>query len=331
MPAIITIGNALIDSFLLLQDDTTHAHVNHEKKLLSVDYGQKIMLNACEFHLGGNAANVAVGLSRLGHTASIMAEIGNDEFSDKIMHILHGEKVNTKYLLHDTAPTSFSVNLQFQGERTIFVQHQNRSHAFDLTHLKTDWVYLTSLGESWKHVYKGMITHAKKYPDVLLSCNPGTKQFEQGKELILELLPHLAVFIANKEEYASLLSDTGKKPTDTPAAALLTQLHTKSTGVFVLTDGENGSYVMDNEGQLYHMNTIATKVAGKTGAGDAFSTGFMSAFMQHSTIEAAMRLGTVNAASVVGKIGAQTGLLHKSDVVSWRERMNKLTFTTIRL
>lgn len=317
MSDIITIGNALIDVFLNLHDANEHVHINKADKLLSVDFGQKIMLESSSFLLGGNASNVAVGLRRLGYDVSLMAELGNDEFADMIIHILHREGIKTSLLLHGDAQSSFAMNLTFQGERTIFVQHLKRSHAFDFNKLTSPWIYLTSLGESWKHVYQGVIAHAKKHPELSIASNPGTKQFNQGRDLILELLPLTKVFIANKEEYMQLVDAHD----DTDPFDLIEKVKKHGGRIIVLTDGEHGSFVVDEEGKKYHMSVIPTTVVGKTGAGDAYSTGFLGSFIKEHDIKKAMILGATNASSVVSHIGAQTGLLHKNELHLWKEKM----------
>jgi sugar/nucleoside kinase (ribokinase family) len=48
-----------------------------------------------------------------------------------------------------------------------------------------------------------------------------------------------------------------------------------------------------------------------TGAGDAFASGFLSAYILKKPIREAMKWGIANSASVIGEIGAQTGLLHR--------------------
>lgn len=321
MSDIITIGNALIDAFLHLQDANTHVHINKAEKLLSMDFGQKIMLDSSEFLLGGNAANVAVGLARLGYEVSLMAELGSDEFADKIIHTLHREHVNTSLLIHSDSQSSFAINLTFNGERTIFVHHQKRSHPFDFDRLTSKWIYLTSLGESWKHVYQGIIAHAKRHPELHIACNPGTNQFNQGKDLVLELLPLTAVFIANKEEYQFLLHGEEAKQRDETAFALLHQMREYGGKLLLLTDGDKGSYVLSEDGKEYHVGVIPTETRGKTGAGDAFSTGFLAGFMKHGDILESLKLGTANASSVVSHIGAQTGLLHRNELHLWHEKM----------
>jgi sugar/nucleoside kinase (ribokinase family) len=58
----------------------------------------------------------------------------------------------------------------------------------------------------------------------------------------------------------------------------------------------------------------------RTGAGDAFGSGFLAALIKGKTMEEALIWGTVNSASVIGYVGAQRGLLKEEDVDTWVER-----------
>jgi len=82
----------------------------------------------------------------------------------------------------------------------------------------------------------------------------------------------------------------------------------------VITDGENGSFATDQNGEVFTHGSIKTTIVEKTGAGDAYSSGFMAAILHGLSIKHAMRWGTLNAASVMEKVGAQNGLLTKEDM-----------------
>jgi sugar/nucleoside kinase (ribokinase family) len=69
------------------------------------------------------------------------------------------------------------------------------------------------------------------------------------------------------------------------------------------------------------------KAVGKTGAGDAYSSAFLSAIVMKKNIPTAMQWGTANSASVIQQIGAQKGLLDKAGV----EKMIKKFATTTPL
>jgi sugar/nucleoside kinase (ribokinase family) len=52
----------------------------------------------------------------------------------------------------------------------------------------------------------------------------------------------------------------------------------------------------------------------RTGAGDAFGSGFVSGMILENDIEYAIQLGSANATSVIQEIGAKNGLLQKDDL-----------------
>lgn len=89
----------------------------------------------------------------------------------------------------------------------------------------------------------------------------------------------------------------------------------------VITDGRNGSSIMTNEGAWsMPMYPDPAPPVSRTGAGDASaSTTVAYLFLGLPPHEALMR-GLVNAASVVQKIGAQTGLLTKEEIEAWYEK-----------
>jgi len=51
------------------------------------------------------------------------------------------------------------------------------------------------------------------------------------------------------------------------------------------------------------------KVVDRTGAGDAFGSGFVAALAKGLAIEDALSLASANATSVVAQMGAKTGIL----------------------
>ena len=81
----------------------------------------------------------------------------------------------------------------------------------------------------------------------------------------------------------------------------------------VITDSVKGSYAFDVT-SLYFQEVLHVPIIEMTGCGDSYSTGFMSALQLGKNIPEAMKWGTVNAASVLQKIGAREGLLQRKDI-----------------
>jgi ribokinase len=301
-PRILSVGSGLLDAFLTVEDANTHFRV--EDKEFCIRFGDKIQLSSTEFQLGGNACNVSVGLSRLGLSSSLMAEIGVDEFSESILAILRKENVDTTFVVRGNVPSSFAIGLNFNNERTLFVQHRLREHAFRTPDVKFDFVYLTSMGREWREAYKTIAMYVKEH-GIPLFFNPGTPQISEGKDGILGQLEATYVLFVNKTEASSL---TGLSE-DSDIKEMLRALSALGPKIVSVTDGRAGSYALDTDGKIYHVGIYNTPVVERTGAGDAFATGFTGARIFGKEVSECMQWGTMNASSVVEKVGAEAGLL----------------------
>lgn len=305
---VVTIGNATIDAFLILADSNSSVSLDNVHKRLCVDYGQKIPLESCDFLPGGNACNVAVGLSRAGFKTAILAEIATDEFSEKILNGLKKEDVGTDFLLRGEGQSSFSIALNFQGERTLFVEHHDRAHNFNINNLEAKALYLTSLGHTWQQVYRNVAAYLQARPEVVLAFNPGSTQLRDGVKTFDFIFPLTTILFVNREEAEKIVGSKDDIP------ALLTALQSKGCKLISLTDGERGGYAIDEHGKVYHQPKITCPVVERTGAGDAYASGFLAAFLNAQPISTCMLWGAHNAASVIGQIGAQPGLLRKEEL-----------------
>jgi ribokinase len=278
-----------------------------ETNELCIKFGEKITVDKAEILVGGNAANVAVGASRLGLRAALVAEIGKDEFAQKIINTLSSEKVDISNVKQtEGQQSSFSVIINFKGERTIFSEHVKRSHDFNFDQVSTKWVYLTSVGEEWIGAYNKTVDFVKS-KQAKLAFNPGTLQIQSGKASMNNILLITDVLFLNKEEAEQILNMKDQKSN---INGLLNGLQKLGPKIVVITDGRNGSYAIDVNGNISKKGIVETKAIEKTGAGDAYSSGFLSAIINGKSIADSMDLGAKNSASVIGKVGALAGLLY---------------------
>jgi sugar/nucleoside kinase (ribokinase family) len=308
---ITTIGDSTIDTFLHLEADGTVVSVNKKHKTLTLGYGAKIGIDDTAQSVGGNAANVAVGLARLGHKTSIVTELGDDINGHMIADHFKSENVNTsltRFVPHDTR---YSVVLNVLGERTILSGKSKRNYV--LPNLKpTQAIYYTSLGASFEKLQSQLIKHLTKHPEIFVAMNPGSYQIAHGKESILKMIPYTDLLLLNKEEAYALTGLSNEKKA-------IQELSKRGVDIVVITDGDRGATAGDGQAQ-YHIKALETNPVGKTGAGDAFSTGFLHAILQSQDIVTALENGILNANSVMGHLGAQIGLLTESKLKAARKK-----------
>lgn len=308
---VICVGNAKIDTFLTLHQANNHLRFLEETNELCIKFGEKIAVDKAEVSLGGNASNVAVGLSRLGLNIGLVAEIGNDEFAQTIINNLNKENVNTSNVQQtEGQKSSFSTILNFKGERTIFSEHVKRKHNFSFENISARWIYLTSVGEVWENAYDKTVDFIKK-TNARLAFNPGTLQIRSGRKNIENVLLATNILLINKEEGEDLLEyQHGQKSMED----IISNLQKLGPKIVVITDGKNGSLTINETGEILKEGTAEAKVIEKTGAGDSYSSGFLGAILQGKSMQEAMRWGALNSASVIEKVGAQAGLLYRKDL-----------------
>ena len=310
---VVAVGNATLDIFLWVQETNKHFRLNEETKELCIKAGDKALVDNAYLMTGGNAANVAVGLSRLGFKTAIVAEIGEDEFAQKIINSLAEEGVSEAFLqkTHNKS-SSFSVIINYKSERTIFAEAVEKEQNFSFENISAKWLYLTALSEKWKEAYKKALEFTKNN-NVKLAFNPGTLQLDSGGELTEEIIKNSEIVFLNKEE-AAKICNTAVIDEENFIRELLFKIRNKGARVAVITDGTNGSSLIDDQNNIISHKAIDAPAVERTGAGDGFASGFLSAVLAGKNYQTAMKWGSENAASVIGKVGATVGLLRTEEM-----------------
>jgi sugar/nucleoside kinase (ribokinase family) len=316
---LLSIGDATIDTFMTPLESETLCSIDRKQCLIAFNYGDKIPVKNLEFSIGGNAANNAVGAERLGVNASIVLTLGQDNVGEMIVSRLKEEGVDPTYIIQQPGTTSnYSTIINYSGERTIFVYHAPRSYEFPVKLPLTPWVYLTSMGESFRPFYNHFIEWIKKNPSTKLVFNPGSWQLRGGLPAIQEVMSLTYLIYVNREEAEKL---TGFGESAGKERDLLIALNKIGPKVCIVTDGGNGSFAYDSiNGKFLKAGILPVDAYERTGAGDAFGSGCLSALIHGKGLDEALLWGTCNSASVIGYTGSQKGLLKLNEMDSWLAR-----------
>lgn len=314
---LLSIGDASLDSFVTPSESQSLCKIDSQDCLICFSYGDKIPVKNLDFSIGGNAANNAVGVRRLGLKTALVVTLGEDTIGSQIIDTLQKEGVDRTFVIQQPATTSnYSIVINYSGERTIFTYHAPRSYEFPVQLPPTPWVYLTSMGESFRPFYIHVSNWLKKNPETKLAFNPGSWQFRAGLEGIADIMAQSHIVFVNREE-AEKLTNFGKSKTK--EKELLQALSKLGPKVCVITDGGEGAFVFDGT-RFLKAGILPVDAYERTGAGDAFGTGFLSAVIKGRALEEALVWGTLNSASVIGYIGPQRGLLREEDMPVWLAR-----------
>ncbi len=320
---LISVGDTTLDVFLELEEEVKII----KDKTSGLDYlglvnAEKIPVKKLTVVPAvGNSANVAVGASRLGLKSAIYTIIGADKTGDEMVEVLKKEKVAPDYIERDKKRGSnFSAVLNYKAERTILVYHEKRT--YNLPKLpKAPWMYFSSLAAGHEKLHTQIPKYVKKNK-VRLGFNPGSFQLREDIKKLSPILKVTEVLFVNRAEAQTLVGQ------ESNIKKLLLKLHQRGPRVVVITEGPKGSYASNGE-HVWYLKIFPAPLRERTGAGDAFSTGFLSALAQGKKVPDAMRWGTISSASVIQYIGAQEGLLSKKEMMATLKKNPKFQPTEL--
>lgn len=310
----ISIGSATQDVFLSAE---AFAPVRSTKfdvgKAISLPFGSKVAMDTVVFASGGGGTNAAVTFARQGFKVACIGAVGADHNAPAILDELRREHVDAKHMQsHEDDITEYSVILVSPGgERTILV-YRGKTHIdaarVPWDQLKAKWMYVDSVGSA--EVIEAAVAWAKR-AGAHLATNPGGHELALGMAVLAPLWKSFDIVGMNQEEAAHL---TGIPYDDEDA--IFKKMDDTIGGIFIMTKGQDGVRVSDGH-FVYSADIPSRDVVERTGAGDAFNSGFVAEFSRSGNIEKAVQFGTANASSVVMQFGAKAGILRAGDRGPW--------------
>lgn len=301
---ILAIGAAVQDVYL--SGEVFTPHKDHGNFVEEFRLGSKNDVDAPVFSTGGGATNAAVTFARQGLHAMYMGKIGHDVAGKAVLDDLHKDQVDTSLVgyskIHNTGYSCLL--LSPNGERTILTYRGASTHYEienrDFHNVKADWIYLSSMEGNFE-VLETIFAYAQDH-GIKIAMNPGKRELED-KETLKKLLPKLTVLSLNLDEMQMLYH--GENREDLIRAA------NNDIPFVVVTDGPNGASAGDGR-QIVHAGMYEdVPVIDRTGAGDAFSSGFVAMIAAGRGISEAVTFASANSTSVVATIGAKPGILHQ--------------------
>ena len=313
---IVTIGSATRDVFLSSSSFKIVEGKDFQTgKALAMGLGSKLEAEKIVVTSGGGGTNTAVTFAHQGLKTACIGVVGKDANGDSLLSELNAESVDTSHFqIHDDDLTAYSVILVHEsGERSI-ISYKGEGQHFSkdklrLEELETSWVFLDSLGGHYD-VLEGAVNWAAQ-KGVKIATNPGGKELDHGLEKLKLLFSNASVVIMNQEEASQLLGIPYIEE-----KKIFQTMDELVKGIFVMTKGPQGVSASDGQ-EIYTAGVPDSPIVERTGAGDAFSSGFVSEYIRSGDISKAIQFGTANASSVVTQYGAKAGILKKDDWGPW--------------
>lgn len=306
-PVILSIGAAVQDVFLSNSDAFKPVCKNPDECFAVLELGSKADVNNIEFSTGGGATNGSVTFARQGLRAIFMGTVGHDPAGQAVVADLDKEGVDTTHLSYvDEYNTGYSVLLLApNGERTILTYRGASTHYeaknFDLSECgHVDWLYVTSMAGSMETL--SSIFHQARELGIKIAFNPGKGELSQIDKL-RTLLEDVEVLSVNKEEMQMIVEGATSEE--------LVRHGVNYCPVVIVSDGPRGVTATDGKTVVSAGMYEDVPVTDRTGAGDAFGSGFISQWSQGKSLKDSIVFASANSTNVVTKIGAKTGILYE--------------------
>ena len=284
---------------------------------------------------GGKGANQAVQAARLGADVTMVGKVGNDDFGRTLINSCLESGINTQYISTDTEVSSGVGNVLLEVDksnsaknRIIVVPGANMTITdMDVAFLKDtidqyDMVILQLEIPMSVNEIVAKYAYDKGVP-VMLNSAPSAP-------LSPELLSCLTYISPNEHEAADLtgiqIRKTGKTVNQDDVKAVVNTLLSKGVKNVVITLGNAGAVVANQNEFIYQPCVDVVEVKDPTAAGDSFVAAFTSALclgMDHSQ---ALTFANYTATITVSRIGAQPSLPHLPDVVKLMKKEEQLKF-----
>lgn len=286
------------------------------------DRGRLLMVDRIELHTGGNGANVALSLGKLGTSAAIAGRVGDDGFGRTLREDLraHGVDVSAVTVDPSDATAVTMVLVDSAGERS-FIHYPGVNRGY--SEADVPWAMLREAsvfcvsgcflmpgfdGEPLARVLR----RAREETGCVLCLDTSWDASGRWMDLLEPCLEWVDYFLPSYDEAVML---SGRTSLSEMADAFLE----RGPRVAVIKRGPEGCYAKTREGQELYAPAYNVETVDALGAGDAFVAGFVSGLVRGRDLEGCLRLGNAAGALCVTALGATTGIRPVDEVDRFAE------------
>lgn len=296
---LVSIGTVVFDLFFKGESLT------FEGERFELAIGGKYFVDTFYENLGGGATNVAVGAKKNGMNVGLAATIGDNVFKKLIMEKLDEQQIDYSLSLIEQDYYNISaVLVAGSGDRTI-VNYRSKNQLMYSTQeqfeklSQTKAIYLANLPSISLDDRAKMLEFFKQ-KGIMTFSNIGIADCKKPFAEIRNFLSHIDVLIINCHEFSEMVRKTFEE-INFKEYVKDQYLGEFKDLVLVLTDGTNGSYGY-YDGKVYFEPAVIAEVIDATGAGDAYTAGFISEYYKTKDIQAGMHNGAKYSSEIVSKV-----------------------------
>lgn len=289
-------------------------------------------------YVGGSPANIAIGMSRLGHKTAFIGKIADDQMGRFIQGYLEKEGIDTRSVVTDKtgAVTGLAfTEIKSPSDCSILMYRDNVAD-LKLSPLEVNEELIadskvllvsgTALAASpSREAVLLALDYARKHGTVVIldiDFRPYTWQTPEETAVYYNLAAEKSdIIIGTREEFDSMERfENNLEHSDSFTASKWFNHHAK---IVIIKHGKEGSIAYTAEGLEQRAKSYPAKVIKTFGAGDSYAAGFIHGLMSGLTIEKSMEFGSAAACIVISSHSCSDAMPSVAQVEDYIERCNR--------
>jgi len=312
------ISNAIVDVLAHIEDKFLEqiGAVPGSMTLIDEQRAREIysMMGPATEMSGGSVANTIAGFANLGGSTAYIGRVKRDQLGAIFNHDMRSLGVDIRLTpATDGSPTARShILITEDGQRTM------QTYLGACTELGTSDITSDSVGAPKAVLIEGYVWDLPEGP--ALTQKAIDIAVKNGTAVVLSLSDsfcverHRASFdhairngvdiiVADEDEVNALLQTNSFEDSLTSLAGY--------DNLFAITRSDEGSVIVQGEVQVIQAATSVDEIVDTTGAGDAYTAGFLYGWVNDCSLEECAKIGTFCGTTVIQQVGAriEPGLL----------------------
>ncbi|HJJ56236.1 MAG TPA: carbohydrate kinase family protein [Methanocorpusculum sp.] len=244
-----------------------------------------------EYYYGGGAANIAVGIAKLGGQAELIVAVGKDYIGSQYESYLNSiPGLTTRFYNTDTfnCSTAYMIN-NSKGDQVTYFEKGAASILSEIDPPNLSFVHMATGNE----IFNFNVSQKSEFA----SFDPGQDVKYYSSNSLSEILDNVNMVICNRIEATIMCRILGCNIQD-----IISRVP-----IVILTAGKNGSTLYYNNDTIEIPACPSTQID-PTGAGDAYLSGWFTAYKKGYSLPVCCQIGSVTASFAIEQIGSQTNL-----------------------
>lgn len=257
---------------------------------------------------GGSVANTVAGFANLGGSAAYIGRVRDDQLGDIFVHDMRSLGIDTRFTPADSgAPTARSfVLITPDGQRTM------RTYLGACSELSVADVTPNSIGKPGIALLEGYVWDLDEGPaltseamklaraagaQVALSLSDSFCVERHQKAFLQAVENGVDIVFADEDEMTALFEVDAFD-------AVLPELEGRDN-LFVMTRSAKGSVIVHGDSHVTQKAIPINRIVDTTGAGDAYTAGFLYGLTNGKSLDDCARIGTWCATQVISQVGGR--------------------------